>query len=448
MNKTLSKYAFYYPLYFLRGGVLSPKIKQLQTSQWYSPDELAHRQRILLKQKLSFIYENIPFYRRRFDKAGLHPLDIKSIEDISKIPVVEKRDIITHKKKFKFIGYSRKTSGSTGIMLQFHKDAEALTMMDAVMYRNYSWYDIEVGTPYARFWVRPLSRTGQIRTRGKDMLLNRITLSPHELYEEKYLRFLKQLDSFRPRYIYSYAQSIYQFSRYFYDMGQSLRYLNLDAVIVTSEMITAEQIGIIRMVFGCPVVIEYGCTEIGIIAMECPSGKMHIMSENLIVEFLKDGKPAGPGESGDIIVTELYGRLFPFIRYRLGDRGSLSGRMCECGRGIPLMESIQGRVTDYIVCPSGRLVEPYSFEYIFKETSHFWDYIRQYRIVQKSRDLLIIEWVPGSKTNRGLIPHLQTKIETSLEKGMQVVFKQVREIERDKSGKLRNFIREEDTNIL
>jgi phenylacetate-CoA ligase len=109
---------------------------------------------------------------------------------------------------------------------------------------------------------------------------------------------------------------------------------------------------------------------------------MHLADDGLIVEVVKDGASAKPGEEGEIVVTELYGELMPLIRYRTGDRGVLSERSCSCGLPFGVLERLSGRVTELLRCPDGSLIDPDLFHPILKSRPDLYAAIRQWRVAQ------------------------------------------------------------------
>jgi phenylacetate-CoA ligase len=195
-------------------------------------------------------------------------------------------------------------------------------------------------------------------------------------------RFLTDLDRFRPHFVYGYGQGLFRLAEHAAENQRDLKSLDVKAVISTAEMISPAQRDVIASAFAAPVVNEYGCTEVGIIAMECPERSMHISEDGLIVEIVRDGVPVAPDEEGEIVVTELFGSVMPLIRYRTGDRGILSSRRCRCGRGLSILEQLSGRVTDLIRCPNGALVDPYLLESLLKSQPEMYASIRQLRVEQ------------------------------------------------------------------
>jgi phenylacetate-CoA ligase len=373
------------------------------------------------------------------------PDDVADTRDLLRLPELEKRDVAEHFDRLRdsrpaLRRYLRKTSGSTGTPLRLYKDAENLAVMDAVMYRNYRWFGVEMGDPQARFWGAPLAGVGAAKIALRDRLLNRIRFSPFRIADQAYAGHVAALRRFSPTHVYGYAQTIVSFAEYLLKSRTDLRGLRLRAVIMTGEMATRDQVALVESAFGVPVSDEYGCTEVGIIAMGCPEGRMHLMDDYLLVEFVKDGRHVGPGEEGEIVVTELYGSLMPLIRYRIGDVGSYRVDACPCGRSLPLMGHLKGRNDEFILCPDGKRVDPVIFEYALKEMSPRLGRITQFRIIQTRRDHLDIEACYAGQTFADLTKRIEQKLAEWIGNDMSISIRCVESIQPEPSGKLRCFI--------
>ena len=443
INNFLSKYIVWYPAFLLRGQHnIWKAMNEYGKSQYYEPDQLRAVQWEQFGRILLSAYNNIKFYRMKYKAAGVHPDDIRCRDDIRKLPVLTKKEIIANQNIIYNNNYSgkkfrRSTSGSTGIPLIFYKDSLSMAKMDAILYRNYSWMGIDIGDRQARFWGHPLNNRERFRLNFQDRVLNRLRLSPFELEEKNYRQYLKQMESFKAQYIYGYAQSVFQFSDYFYEKRKDLSYLDLKAVILTGEMVFPHQIAIIKTVFGCDVTEEYGCTEVGVMAFRCRHGNMHLM-ENLLIEESADISDG----SGNIVVSELYGSLFPFIRYQIGDRGHINyNKECPCGRKLPVFEGIFGRQDEFIRCPGGKRVDPYIMEYLLDEMPSDCGEVSQFRIIQKSQDHIEVLFVAKGNPER-IREYVGKEFSAKLSPDMKIEFHFVPFLERAATGKCRCFISE------
>jgi phenylacetate-CoA ligase len=254
--------------------------------------------------------------------------------------------------------------------------------MNALMWRSYGWYGIRGGDRQARIWASAPTRLAGAKTWLRDKLQNRIRMSSFALGPAQFDRFIADLSAFRPKYLYGYGQCLYRLAEYAAASGQHLERLGLAAVISTAEMISDAQRELMARAFGTYVVNEYGCTEAGILAIDCPQGSLHVMDDGVVVEVVRGGVPVAPGEEGEIVVTELYGVLMPLIRYRTGDRGVLSAKPCACGRAFASIERLSGRVTSLLRCPDGTLIDPDLFHPILKSRPEMYAAVRQWRVAQ------------------------------------------------------------------
>jgi len=165
------------------------------------------------------------------------------------------------------------------------------------------------------------------------------------------------------------------------ELGLPTSKLDLKAVIFTSESCLSHQRGLMSKTFGCPVVPEYGCSEVDIIAFGCPHGGFHLNAENVLVEVIPCGD-APPG-SGEVIVTDLNNLMMPLIRYRLGDLAALSGSTCSCGRGLPMLEHLSGRSQgQFILTARGDRVHSQTLAYLFENLASEGFPLQQFQIVQ------------------------------------------------------------------
>ena len=442
MNHFLSKHLIWYPAFYFRKQKVWTSLEKYKKTQYYNRKRIRAFQFQAFKSILSFSYNNIPFYRNKYKKAAIHPEDIKKLDDIKRIPILTKQELIENKGSIYNPYYSgkkfrRSTSGSTGIPFVFYKDPKSMEIMDAIQYRNYAWINIDIGYRQARFWGHPLNKISNTKIKIIDWLINRRRLSPFHLDEKTFQLNIKKIENFKAQYLYGYAQSIFQFSQYYYNKKIDLSYLGLKGIILTGEMIFPNQIKMVKSVFGCEVVEEYGCTEIGIIGFKCGFGNMHLM-ENLLVESIREKTDIG---AGNVVVSELYGELFPFIRYQIGDRGNVSTKECECGRELPILENLSGRKDDFIRCPNGKLTDPYVLEYIIDNMPKKYGAILQFRIIQKKIDLLEVIFV-AENVSGNIKNYIIHEFKTHLSDDMNVNIDFIPEFGKDPSGKIRCFVSE------
>jgi phenylacetate-CoA ligase len=213
--------------------------------------------------------------------------------------------------------------------------------------------------------------------------------------------------------------------------------LGIKVVFVTSERLYEHQRAAISEAFACPVANGYGSRDAGFIAHECPAGGMHITAEDIIVEIVdEEGKVQPAGVSGEIVVTNLATSEFPFIRYRTGDFGTLGTAPCTCGRGLPTLEEIQGRSTDFVVAADGTVMHGLALIYILRDLPA----VGAFKIIQESLELTRVQIVVSS--SYGLADELKIRggLQARLGAEVRINIEMVAEIPPEKSGKHRYVV--------
>lgn len=426
--------------YYAKGQTLAQLIRHFSESQWLSNTELNRMQRRQLRSVLVYAYRHIPFYRRKFDSVSFRPEHFSDFAELKKIPFTTKDELRQYfgSRSCSFwekvwSSSLRATSGSSGEPLALIKGFKSLSIMDAVMFRNYSWYSICPGDRQIRFWGSHFGgkRWGPLL---KDLLLNRKRLSAFNISKETASKLLREIERCHSWYLYGYAQAIYQVARLLADSGWRNGVNNSKGIILTGEMISQSQRDFIEEVFKSRTINEYGCTEAGVIAMECPQGRMHLM-ENLWIEIARsEGMPFG-----EVIVTELSTDYFPLIRYQVGDSASIDQESCSCGRGLSVLSGLQGRSDDLIECPDGRIVDPYFFEYLISELPSRYGSVHQFKIIQLKEHEFLFLLVVSDGFKDGSIKIISERVQSVLGAAAKVSFNIVSNIRKDPSGKLRCF---------
>jgi phenylacetate-CoA ligase len=349
----------------------SPYLKhyrRLQRAQYDSVATIRARQWRALQRIVMHAYETVPFYRDRWQQANLRPSDIRSLEDFQQIPILTKSDIRSHGRDL--LSYSfdqtqlirKRTSGSTGVSLEIYLDEESRQWKRACVLRSDEWTGWRFGEPVAKVWGNPEYRSRGLRGLLRNTLLDReLYLDTLHMDEAALARFARLLLKKRPTLIFGHAHSVYLLAQYLKSRGHTIQ--RPKGIITTAMVLHSWQRRTIERVFDCPVTNRYGCEEVSLIACECEEHNgLHVNADSVFVEVLCADdtgaltRLARPGESGSVIVTDLTNRAMPIIRYQVGDVAALSDRVCSCGRGLPLLERLEGREADYVVTPAGELI--------------------------------------------------------------------------------------------
>jgi len=400
--RILSKYIFTPLLERRAHGSTFTRLKELERTQWLSRDELKLLQEERLQALIRHAYENVPFYHNMFQKRKLTPQDIKTTDDLVKLPILTRSDVRQNFDNLMPKNYNLRrakpgaTGGTTGEPLRFVKQEDEGWEWGA-FYRGVGWYGMRAGDRHAIIWSIPLTAprlASKVAGIGR-FLRNSVLLSAFEMSEEKMKCFALKLRQFKPKVLIGYPSAVYIFASYIKDFG--IEYIKPEVVITTAEKLYDYQKEAIRDAFDCEVFEYYGSREIASLAYECPQHHgYHISMENVVLEFVKDnGQMVNPGELGKVLVTDLHNYAMPFIRYEIGDLAIPSSRDCPCGRSLPLIESIEGRITDIIVCQRGFILGTL-FPHLLKDFS-----VRQYQVIQESLDKIIIKIVPAEGFSQG-----------------------------------------------
>ncbi len=338
-------------------------MKEFETSQYLPRAELEQLQFGRLSNLLQHAFAECPFYRSRFHAAGLKPGSIKSLSDLRQLPVLTKEDIQRHRDAMIAKNWPRndlipnQTGGSTGTPISFFLGSERACSRAAATWRHNRWAGYDIGERLACLWGAV--RDAPVRSRlGKwkdNILTPTMLLNTANVTQEGLASFMNKMHRFRPKSLLAYSKSAVLLARFVLQSG--LKPYQLASIITSAEVLEPFERQLLEETFGCPVFNRYGCREVSVIASECECHNgLHIMAEGLYVEIERNGGPVPAGEPGSILVTDLLNFAMPLIRYRIGDVGALMQGVCQCGRNLPRLEGIQGRVTDFLVGGDGRLV--------------------------------------------------------------------------------------------
>jgi phenylacetate-CoA ligase len=362
--------------------------RELEKTQWWSPERLRELQLQRLQALLRHAQVEVPYYRRLFGESGLDSTDFQDLDDLCKLPFLDKPLIRAHQEELKSArarGLARfNTGGSSGEPLIFFIGKERVSHDVAAKWRATRWWDVDIGDPEIVVWGSPIELGSQDRIRyWRDRLLRTHLLAAFEMSDAKLDDFINAIRRIRPRMLFGYPSALAHIARHARRRGRPMDDLGIRVAFVTSERLYDHQREEIEAVFGCPVANGYGGRDAGFIAHACPRGRMHITAEDIIVEIVDPGGRVLPaGESGEIVVTHLATADYPFIRYRTGDIGTLSADPCPCGRGLPVLQAIEGRSTDFIVARDGTLMHGLSLIYIVRDIPG----VANFKIIQEDMD--------------------------------------------------------------
>lgn len=418
------------------------RLRELEASQWWPLERLRAHQLARLREFLVRIGRNVPYYEDLFRRVGFDPTRLSSLEQLRMLPRLGKADIRANLDRFKArdaTGLKRyNTGGSSGEPLVFFIGPDRRSHDVAAKWRATRWWGVDIGDPELVVWGSPIELGAQDRIRVlRDRLLRSRLLPAFEMSAENLDLYVEAIQARRPAMLFGYPSSLSLIAAHARNRGIMLDGLGIEVAFVTSERLYDHQRELIAWVFGCRVANGYGGRDAGFIAHECPSGRMHVCAEDLVVEILDDaGRPVPAGQSGEIVVTHMATADFPFVRYATGDRASLDPQPCTCGRGLPVLKEIEGRSTDFVVAADGTVMHGLALIYVLRDLPQ----VEGFKIVQHDLTHTEVLLVPGAGFNQTLENHILSELQRRLGTAVRITIRKVGSIPRDASGKFRYVV--------
>jgi phenylacetate-CoA ligase len=412
------------------------KWPSIRKNPWRQEKEIIKLQTEALKKIIAHAYDTVPYYRGVFDERGLKPHHVKSLDDLTLLPVLTKdniRENYPHRILSDTVDWNqcspRMTSGSSGKKLEVVLDLKGAALYRLMQLRQL----LDVG-------YRPWDKISYIRYSPP---ITKIALQNLKLFRRMYIplewspeRQATEIIETRPQIINAYPSVLYLLARTIgQDGGKSL---HLKFLMSNSELLTGQTREFLEDVFQCKVYDDYSCLEFSAIGSECRMQKLHVASDNVIIEVLdKDNNRVPPGKPGKIILTALNNFSMPYIRYEIGDVGILGDKKCMCGRNFPVLESILGRCDDFIAMPSGELIDPQTIVFqieVIKE-------VREFRVTQHEDYNLKVQIVPEAGVDfQAIHREIDMNLKSILDKSVSVEIMAVPQLERGATGKHRSII--------
>ena len=337
--------------------------------------------------------------------------------------------------------YVNKTSGSSGDPFIFAKDKFCHALTWTNIFQRFGWFGIDFNASLqARFYGIPLDFIGNKKERIKDFLSHRYRFTIFDLSDAVLEKVLQKFQQKKFDYINGYTSSIVLFAKFLQKKNIILTSVcpTLKCCVVTSEMLFDDDKILLETQFGVPVVNEYGASELDLIAFQNPKGEWQVNSETLFVEVLDENNNVLPnGKEGRIVITSLYNKAHPFIRYDIGDVGILDEKSTF---KKPILKKLIGRTNDIAILPSGKKSPGLTFYYVTKSIIEDDGNVKEFVIKQTKIDTFDIEYVSELELTASQIIQIEKAITTYLENGLTFSFTRKEKLERSKSGKLKQFV--------
>lgn len=422
----------------LTGASLRAAWITLEQTQYLPLGTLRDRQETLLQHVTRAACRDTAFYARRFAEAGVGT-ELRTLSDLRKLPVLTKQDIRRHSAELLSGAppsgplLEFRTGGSTGTPLVLFISEEISHQRNAAARRSNLWTGWRVGEPVGAVWGNPvLPRSVKDHLR-RELLNPVIYLDTMALTPASVREFAHQWRREKPTLLFGHAHSLYLLARMVEDL--ELDDIRPRAVLSTSMMLLEPERRLIERVFGLRVFDRYGCEEVGLIGCECEwHAGMHINMDHVVVEFLRaDGQPAAAGETAFVVVTDLINDVMPLIRYRVEDMAASMAGPCGCGRGLPMMDRVAGRVADFLIREDGTQVAGVS---LIENTLTIIPGIEQMQIIQEQLDRIVLKIVQ----EEGGAPDARRPLRRYFEStfpGARIDIERVLTIPREANGKYR-----------
>jgi len=430
---------FGYPLYDLaRGRHVMQRYKELLANEELSRDDLSELQAAAVIGLVKHARESSPYYRQLLAGHGSvdHPADL------IRLPILRKSDIQTNLRQIISDRFplakltAGRSGGSTGEPTHFFHDARALDYLRAATLRSLRWTGYAVASKVVKVsgshFDHDLSKRLSVSIASR--LLRQRWLSAMELNEPQMDARLEELRRWQPEFFWGYASAIDTIAQHLLRTGRTLP---LRAVITSSDNLTMSMRASISAAFESPVFNAYSSRELSV-GWECERHEgFHINSDISFVEVVDDeDRPVEPGRVGRLLVTDMVNYGFPFIRYDIGDRGSLAAGPCPCGRPFPLLASLDGRSDDFIVRPDGTKISPPGFTVLMSDFGA----LRDYRFVQGPDYRVTVELVVRRDLEPAEVEHLHHGLSSIFSRTVPYEVRFVDKIDYGTSGKRRVIV--------
>ena len=419
-------------------------VEEIAAREKWSSNQFREYQRKELCLLIQHAAANVPYYRRIFQKTGVDPKSIKGPEDLKRLPILDKEvaranqaDMVDESlDTSKLIVDS--TSGTTGMPLELYRDVWLNSA--AFAYLDARWHSV-IGM--RRRFNRSVSIGGHLvadpaRMKPPFWLHNRrwdqLYMSSYHLSPRYLGYYVEELRRFKADYIEGYPSSVYAIAKYIVD--NNIEPIEFKGCFTTAETLFDYHREAIKKAFACRTYDQYGCGEMAVFAAECSAGAMHLSPEFGIVEVVDDNdQPVPVGQTGHLICTSLINRVQPFIRYRIGDIGTLKDGGCSCRSSLPVLDRIEGRMGSMLITRDGRKIGAPGLTLLF----HHVKGVAETQIVQEDYDLFRVRLVPaeGYEDTDGqrIVANLAKRLGD-----VEIHLELTDKIERTKAGKFRAVV--------
>jgi len=389
-----------------------------------------------VRRLIAHAYETVPYYRRLLQRSGIDPSDVGTAADLRNIPVSTKDNLraVPVADMLQRGADPRRLKSSTTSGFSGEPFTVRYTPLEQCAAGLFGWRAMRL------LGLRPTDRLATVLHLRHCGEAHRSALKRRVPYRELYVDccqsdegIFRILRRYRPTYLGGYAGALTHLAGAITEADR--RHIRPRAIVTSAEVLTDAMREQIRWGFGAPVHNVYYTQEIRLIAWECrESGELHVSDDGVVLEVLKNGRPAAPGEEGEVVATNLSFFTMPIIRCRLGDIATQGAETCPCGLPFPTLRKVIGREIDYFPLPDGRLLHPNQIVGTMLDTA---DWVRRYQLVQERKDRIVLRAVPLGHPSPEKALRLEHTVSSMLGPAVEFRVVLVSSIERGPGGKFR-----------
>lgn len=433
----------FYLIGWRHGFRMSEVVKLVENSEKWTQGEWEEYHRTKLKAMVEHAYNHVPFYRKEFDKLNLKPVDIQSLQDLHKLPIIRKQDIREHLQEFMADNVSKKhkmhhhTGGTTGKPTEYYNDYFSWALNWALKMRTFE----KAGYIYGKDELAVMAGGSLIPKKEHGLKhniwrwVNKYYSIPISHFSFEDLQYhTEQIIKRKIKFLRGYPSAIGSCAEY---LLSQQKIVPLKAVFTTAEMLLPHQRKAIEQAFQCNVWDMYGCGDGMGFAAECKEHNgLHIRQENSIMQVVdENGLEVKEGEIGEVVLTALNDFGMPLIRYAPGDKVVKGAEGCRCGVQTPMIERVLGRTSDVFKLKNGRILNGLAlpFEDVPKQ-------VEQFQIVQEATDKVVLKIVPGKDYSETIEHDFLKVMQYHCGEGIEVSVQIVNSIPVPESGKYRYVI--------
>lgn len=416
--------------------------RELERSQWLASEKIEQAQIARLRRFLETAGAHVPYWRDLFRRCDFDPAAVRSIADLRALPLLDKAIIrangeeLKSERAGKLVRYN--TGGSSGEPLVFYMGMERISHDVAAKWRATRWWGVDIGDPEVVLWGSPIELGKQDRIKEiRDRLFRSHLLPAFQMSELKMDIYLEGIRRVRPKMLFGYASALALLAGHAESRERDMTDLGIRVAFTTGETLLPDQRAVIERVFAAPVANGYGSRDAGFIAHQCPAGSLHLSAEHIVAELVDEaGGPAERGDTGEIVVTHLATRDFPFIRYRTGDMAVMGKEPCPCGRGLPVLREVSGRSTDFVRTRSGNTMHALALIYEVRDKPG----VRAFKFIQHEDLSLELLLAAGPELSGAIESEIRSGVLKRMGEGASITIRRVDTIPPEKSGKYRYVV--------